>query len=117
MLSKQVYSEKTVSLEELFPNFTHEFLEPFKGIVGDRSTVFLTPYFLLDVKTSKKSRISITFSQKLGELALKHEGRPVGSGRTFAKILKQVYGEGINTILDIKSAIDPHDIMNPESLA
>ncbi len=87
-----------------------------KGIVGDRSTVFLTPYFLLDVKTSKRSRISITFSQKLGELALKHEGRPVGSGRTFAKILKQVYGEGINTILDIKSAIDPHDIMNPESL-
>ena len=36
MLSKQIYSEKTVSLKELFPNFTHEFLEPFKGIVGDK---------------------------------------------------------------------------------
>ncbi|MHA2088381.1 MAG: GNAT family N-acetyltransferase [Promethearchaeota archaeon] len=35
MLSKQVYSEKTVSLDELFPNFSHEFLEPFKGIIGD----------------------------------------------------------------------------------
>ncbi len=36
MLSKQVYSEKTVALEDLFPNFTHEFLEPFKEIVGDK---------------------------------------------------------------------------------
>lgn len=35
MLSKQVYSEKIVALEELFPNFTQEFLEPFKGILGD----------------------------------------------------------------------------------
>jgi len=35
MLSKQVFSDKTIALEELFPNFTHEFLEPFKGIVGD----------------------------------------------------------------------------------
>jgi len=35
MLSKQVYSEKTIALEKLFPNFTQEFLEPFKDIVGD----------------------------------------------------------------------------------
>jgi hypothetical membrane protein len=35
MLSNQIYSEKTIALEELFPNFTHEFLEPFKSIVGD----------------------------------------------------------------------------------
>ncbi len=35
MLSKQVYSEKTVEIEDLFPNFTHEFLEPFKRILED----------------------------------------------------------------------------------
>jgi hypothetical protein len=35
MLSKQVYTEKTVVLEELFPNFTHEFLEPFEGILNE----------------------------------------------------------------------------------
>ncbi len=33
MLSKQVFLKKTVELEELFPNFTHEFLEPFKSIL------------------------------------------------------------------------------------
>jgi len=33
MLSKQLCSENVVSLRELFPNFTHEFLEPFKNVV------------------------------------------------------------------------------------
>ena len=32
MLSDQVFSEKSVSLHDLFPNFTNEFLEPFKGL-------------------------------------------------------------------------------------
>jgi hypothetical protein len=36
MLSKQIFSEKTVALEELFPNFTHEFLEPFEDIVDTK---------------------------------------------------------------------------------
>ncbi|MFX1345776.1 MAG: DUF998 domain-containing protein [Promethearchaeota archaeon] len=33
MLSKQFYDENVVSLKELFPNFIHEFMEPFKNIV------------------------------------------------------------------------------------
>ena len=34
MLSKQIYTENLiVSLGELFPNFTHEFLEPFKNVM------------------------------------------------------------------------------------
>ena len=33
MLSKQVYTENVVSLSELFPSFTHEFLEPFKNVI------------------------------------------------------------------------------------
>lgn len=34
MLSKQIYTENVVSLRELFPNFTQEFLEPFKNVMG-----------------------------------------------------------------------------------
>ena len=34
MLSKQIYTENlVVSLGELFPDFTHEFLEPFKNVM------------------------------------------------------------------------------------
>jgi len=33
MLSKQVFTENVISLRELFPSFTHEFLEPFKNVI------------------------------------------------------------------------------------
>lgn len=35
MLSKQAYTEKKISLEDLFPNFSQQFLEPFEGILND----------------------------------------------------------------------------------
>jgi len=80
------------------------------GLLCDRNTVALTPYILID----KKSKPSSVFTKKLGELALKHEGRSTGSSMFLESDLKQVYGEGLNTILDIKSALDPHNIMNPD---
>ncbi|MEE9152331.1 MAG: FAD-linked oxidase C-terminal domain-containing protein, partial [Thermoplasmata archaeon] len=82
------------------------------GILCDRSTVALTPYILID----KKSRPTSVFAKKFGELAFTHGGRPTGSSMFSGSYLKRFYGEGINTILDIKSAIDPHDIMNPDRL-
>jgi FAD/FMN-containing dehydrogenase len=86
------------------------------GILSDRSTVAFTPYILGDKKTSEASRIPAVFAEKLGEFSLKYHGRPVGSTMFLVSGIKSVYGEGINTILDIKSAIDPHDIMNPQLL-
>ncbi len=83
------------------------------GTLCDRSTVSFTPYFLLREGKLKKSRLPAVFSEKIGELALKYEGRPTGSSMLSGQNLKQVYGDGINTILDIKSALDPHNIMNP----
>jgi hypothetical protein len=56
------------------------------------------------------------FAQKFGELALGNNGRPIGTTMYLTSVLKRVYGEGINTILDIKTAIDPHEIMNPQVL-
>jgi glycolate oxidase len=86
------------------------------GIISDRSTVAFTPYLLLDKKSSETSRVPAVFATKLGDFSLKYHGRPIGSTMFLVPGLKKVYGEGINTILDIKSAIDPHDIMNPQKL-
>ena len=33
MISKQLLSNTTVSLDELFPNYTQAFLEPFKHVM------------------------------------------------------------------------------------
>jgi FAD/FMN-containing dehydrogenase len=86
------------------------------GILSDRSTVAFTPYLLMDKKSSETSRVPAVFAEKLSDFSLKHNGRPVGSTMFLVHGLKRIYGEGINTILDIKSAIDPHDIMNPQVL-
>ena len=86
------------------------------GTVCDRSTVSLSPYFLYDKKPSDKSKLQTMFAQKFGELALSHGGRPIGTTVYLTSVLKRVYGEGINTIMDIKTAIDPHEIMNPRVL-
>lgn len=86
------------------------------GILSDRSTVALMPYILVDKKSPKASKKTALFAKQLGEFSLKYYGRPVGSTIFMVSDIKNVYGEGINTILDIKSAIDPHDIMNPQIL-
>ncbi|KKM71180.1 hypothetical protein LCGC14_1433270 [marine sediment metagenome] len=36
MLSEHIFSEKIVSLDQLFPNFTHEFLKPFKDLASSQ---------------------------------------------------------------------------------
>ncbi|UCE73745.1 MAG: FAD-binding oxidoreductase [Methanomassiliicoccales archaeon] len=83
------------------------------GILCDRSTVLLIPYLLSEKSSTKKSRMPAVFAQKYGELVVKHGGRPIGTTMSLISGIKQVNGEELNTILDIKSAIDPHDIMNP----
>ena len=87
------------------------------GTLCDRSTVSFTPYFLMREGQMRKSRLPAVFSEKIGEQALKYEGRPTGPSLLTGQNLKQVYGDGINTILDIKSAIDPRNIMNPDDFA
>ncbi|UCE37333.1 MAG: FAD-binding oxidoreductase [Thermoplasmata archaeon] len=82
------------------------------GTLADRSTISFTPYFVTET-VSKSSKLKATFMEKIGDLALNKGGRPVNSSIFLLSDFKRVYGEGINTILDIKSAIDPHDIMNP----
>ncbi|KKM15141.1 hypothetical protein LCGC14_1699050 [marine sediment metagenome] len=36
MLSEQIFSENAVSLEQFFPNFTHEFLKPFENLTSSQ---------------------------------------------------------------------------------
>ncbi len=83
------------------------------GTLCDRSTVALTPYLISD----KRTKGMRAFEKRVGESALRLEGRPTGSSLFSASDLKRIYGEGMNTIMDIKSALDPHNIMNPQRLA
>lgn len=111
--SKTVFCEALIPASKLLEMFskTTSLINDMKlkaaitGAICDRSTVSFRPYFILSGKSTSPPK---AFIEKFGELAFKHGGRPLGLN------LKRVYGEGMDTILDIKSTIDPHNIMNPQ---
>jgi glycolate oxidase len=119
-----IFAEVLIPLSKLqgMMDDTYELINKMKvkaaiiGLISDRSTVAFSPYLLMDKKSSESSRVRGLFAEKLGNYSLRYHGRPVGPTMFLVHGLKRVYGEGINTILDIKSAIDPHDIMNPQIL-
>jgi glycolate oxidase len=86
------------------------------GMVGDRNTVLLMPYYMYDDKKLVKSMAGLSFNKKLGDVAMAHKGRPLGFGLFFAMNLPKVRGEGADLMFDIKTVMDPHDIMNPGKL-
>ncbi len=83
------------------------------GMVTDRNTVALLPYFIFDDKKLIKGTTSLAFPKKLGDIGFEHGGRPLGLGLLFAGNLPKIRGEAAELMFDIKTVLDPHDIMNP----
>ncbi len=83
------------------------------GMMGDRNTVLLMPYYLYVEKKMIKSMTSLSFASKVGNLSYEHKGRPLGFGLFYAQNLKKVRGAGTDVMWDIKTVVDPHDIINP----
>ncbi len=83
------------------------------GMISDRNTVIFMPYYLSDERKLIRNMVSLSFVKKLGDLAFSHGGRPAGLGLFFSGNLKKMYGEGQNTMKDLKAQMDPYDIMNP----
>ncbi|UCH90223.1 MAG: FAD-binding oxidoreductase, partial [Thermoplasmata archaeon] len=86
------------------------------GMISDRNTAVLMPYVLTDERKMVKSLATMAFIKKIGDLAFKFGGRPAGLGTFFSVNLKKLHGKGVETIFDIKTSIDPYDVMNPGKL-
>jgi glycolate oxidase len=83
------------------------------GMMGDRNTVLLMPYYLYVEKKLVKSMASLSFASKVGNLSMEHKGRPLGFGLFYAQNLKKIRGGGANVMWDVKTVMDPHDVINP----
>jgi D-lactate dehydrogenase (cytochrome) len=83
------------------------------GLVADRNTVDILPYYIVDDRKMLKNLAVMSFVKRLSDIALAHGGRPVGVGMWFAQNLGRIHGEGAEVMRSLKRALDPQDIMNP----
>ncbi len=84
------------------------------GTMSDRSSVAFLPYFFYNEKKFIKTMTALSFNKKLGDIGFKNQGRPLGLGLFFASNLSKIRGkDAANTMFDIKSVMDPYDILNP----
>ncbi len=83
------------------------------GIVADRNTVDLMPYYLVDDRKLVKNLAVMSFMKRITDIALAHGGRPVGVGMWFAQNLDRMHGQGADVMRAVKRALDPKNLMNP----
>ncbi|UCG69306.1 MAG: FAD-binding oxidoreductase [Thermoplasmata archaeon] len=82
------------------------------GMVPDRNTIAFMPYCLTDER-KLRSMMAMALTKKIGDLSFKLGGRPAGLGLFFTGNLKKMHGQGADVMKNIKSAMDPHDVINP----
>lgn len=83
------------------------------GLVADRNTVDVLPYYIVDDRRMLKGLAVMGFMKRLSDIALAHGGRPVGVGMWFAQNLGRIHGEGAEVMRRVKAALDPGGLMNP----
>lgn len=86
------------------------------GLVADRNTVDLLPYYIVDDRKMLKGLAVMSFMKRLTDISLALGGRPVGVGMWFAQNLGRVHGEGADVMRAIKRSLDPDNLMNPGKL-
>ncbi len=83
------------------------------GTVVDPNTALFMTYAIPNEHKLIKGMVSMALVKKLTDAAFKMGGRPAGFGMLFSGNLKKIQGKGVYLMDDLKSAIDPHYIMNP----
>ncbi|MEM4728731.1 MAG: FAD-binding protein [Thermoplasmata archaeon] len=85
------------------------------GVVVDRNTIALMPYFLTDERAMLRSLGgAMGFVKKVVDAGIAHGGRPSGLGIFFAGNMGRLHDAATSELIsEIKRAIDPADIINP----
>lgn len=86
------------------------------GIIGqivDRSTALFMPYYFKDDE-SLLGMTAFAYNFYMGDRATLYGGRSTGLGVFFASNLDSIHDAGaVDLMRDLKTFLDPHDIVNP----
>lgn len=83
------------------------------GVLVDRSTVLFMPYYFKDDELLT-GMLSFGFNFYLGDVAAEYGGRSTGFGVFFAWAMDVIHNhETASKTRDLKTVLDPHDIVNP----
>ena len=86
------------------------------GMVADRNTSMFMPYYFKDDE-SILGMTAFAYNFYMGDKAMKYGGRSLGLGVFFASNLDVIHGAGAaNLMRDLKTFMDPHDVINPGHL-
>jgi glycolate oxidase len=83
------------------------------GMIADRSTAMFMPYYFMNNETLL-GMLGFSFNAYLGDISAEYGGRALGLGVFFASNLSSYRDKAaIEAMKDIKTVLDPHDVMNP----
>ena len=86
------------------------------GMIADRSTAMFMPYYFKDDE-KLLGMTAFAYNFYMGDRAAKYGGRSLGLGVFFASNLDSIHDEGcVSTMRDLKTFLDPHDVINPGHL-
>jgi glycolate oxidase len=105
-------------VDECYKGYETMKMEPggIVGMISDRSTAMFMPYYFKDDE-SLLGMTAFAYNFYMGDRAALYGGRSLGFGVFFASNLDIVRDAGsANLMRDIKTLMDPHDIVNPGHL-
>lgn len=105
-------------VDECYEGFKVMKMEPggIVGMISDRSTAMFMPYYFKDDE-KLTGMLAFAYNYYMGDRAAKYGGRSLGFGVFFASNLDLYRDEGSASLMrDIKTTMDPHDVINPGHL-
>lgn len=83
------------------------------GMIADRSTAMFMPYYFMNNETPL-GMLGFAFNTHIGDISAQYGGRALGLGVFFASNLYSYRDKAaIEAMKDIKTVLDPNDVMNP----
>jgi FAD/FMN-containing dehydrogenase len=85
----------------------------FKGAGSDNGAVNVMPVIMTDERNKKDFFRSTSYTYKIAQIGKKYHGSVYGIGLFNSYQMRQIHGESLEVMREIKRELDPKNILNP----